>query len=724
MDADHAQPSTRRSAADLGRARGKNRRRGRIGSMAIRRLAVYTPASALKSVVYLRIRAFALVNGIALPRATHHSRSRAFRAALLARSRAFRAALLGSLLLLALGWAGPGLGAWADAQLTTDTMPVSQIKPGMKGYGLSVFRGEQPERFEVDVIDVLHNFRPNQDLILVNTHHPILEHAKTVGGMSGSPIYLEGKMIGAYAYGWQFGSDPIAGVTPIASMLAEINRPLDPRIWKSLGTLPALLGAREPPNKDAGPRAERAGVRSTERGYDAFAALREHAERVGLAQTPAESHSALIPTATPLMVSGMTESALRVLGQQLERFGIVPLEAGGASGSAARPAADGGKPLANTARFIDGGSIGVQLIRGDVNATAIGTVTHVTGDRLVAFGHPMMNAGQVGLATCTARVLHVLASEQRSFKIAEAITPLGTLIHDRQAAIVIDQKLKADMVPVTVHIHGAPAAPHTEWHMEVANSRLLTPSLTFSAAFSALSATAADNVDTVFKIKSKVAIDGHGEIETEDVGYTPGGGGDPMTLARLRLFAVLGAAYGNPFEDARVSNIDIDITIDFQRDVVTIVDAMAASEDVDPGKSVNVYVTLRHFDAQEEVKIVPVQIPWSAAGESVEIAVEAGDDVHLDEPKAASLDDMLNAVRHGYSGTSLVLSTKLPSQGVKLRGQLVRALPGSALDTLQPVNEADRGATFSSFQRSELPIGRVLTGSAKIKLNVRQEPLR
>jgi hypothetical protein len=408
-----------------------------------------------------------------------------------------------------------------------------------------------------------------------------------------------------------------------------------------------------------------------------------------------------------------------VLGHELERFGIVPLQAGGS----APPAAVSGKPPAGL-RYVDGGSIGVQLIRGDINATAVGTVTHVEGDRLVAFGHPMLNAGQVGLATCTSRVLHVLASSQRSFKIAEALQPLGTLIHDRQSAIVIDQTMSADMLPVTVRLHGLPGAPKTEWKMQVANQRLLTPSLAFSATYSALSATAADNADAVFKIKSKVAIDGHGEVETEDVGYNAGGPADPGALVHARLFGVLGAAYGNPFEDARVSRIDIDIDVSFVHDVVTIVDAMAASEEVDPGKLVNVYVTLRRFDEREEVRVVPVSIPWSAAGESVEISVDAGDNVQLEEPKAASLDDLLNAVRHGYPGTSLVLSTKLPSQGVRLRGQVVRALPGSALDALQPVNESDKGSTFPTFQRQELPIGHVVAGSAKIKLNVRQEPLR
>src|SRR5690606_35332000 len=152
-----------------------------------------------------------------------------------------------------------------------------------------------------------------------------------------------------------------------------------------------------------------------------------------------------------------------------EPLGRVRLQAGG--GGRSRPSAG------DVTEFVDGGAIGVQLIRGDVNATAIGTITHVAGRRLVAFGHPMMEAGELGLPTATARVLHVLASESRSFKIAEAIEPKGTLIHDRQAAIVVDSNLAASTVPVSLRLRGLEGAPRTEWSMEVASHRVLTPVL-------------------------------------------------------------------------------------------------------------------------------------------------------------------------------------------------------------------------------------------------------
>jgi hypothetical protein len=604
--------------------------------------------------------------------------------------------------------------ALALSQVQQALLAVSGIRPGMKGYGLTVFRGETPERFDVEVIDVLHKFRPDQDLILIRTPHPILDRAITVAGMSGSPIYVEGKLIGAYAYGWTFGKEPVAGVTPIANMLAEIDRPIDPHIWKALGTLPTLAQ----PLRAAG-SARLAGLPAYagETRERAFSNLRAHAARVE-APSAQTSYGRPVPAATPLLLSGMGDAALALLSNEFERVGLLPVQAGGAG------AVNTDKAAARGQRYVDGGSIGVQLVRGDVNAMAVGTVTRVAGRRLVAFGHPMLNAGQVGLPTCLTRVVHVLSSEMRSFKLAEPAAPLGVLVHDRQSAIVVDQDLKADMLPLRVRVHGAPAAPRTEWNMEVASNRLLTSGLVLGAIVNALESTVADRTDAIVEVESSVAIEGHGEQRTKDIVYTPVGAADGGMLARMRMFSVLGAAYGNSFEDSRVTRIDVELSVRFERDLVTLVDAQLPTDTVDPGKSVNLALTLRRFDESEHVELVPVSIPNSAAGESIEIAIEPGDEVELEQPKPSSLNDILSAVRAGYPGTSLVVSTKLPTQGVKLRGQLVRSLPGSALDTFQPVNEADRGNLFSTYQRQELPIGHAVTGSSKLKLNVRSEPLR
>jgi hypothetical protein len=439
-----------------------------------------------------------------------------------------------------------------------------------------------------------------------------------------------------------------------------------------------------------------------------------HADRFGA--------SSVVPgrpvqVSTPLLLSGMTDAAIDVLSRELAPFALEPVQAGGGSATLS-PAQRA------SSKFVDGGSIGVQLVRGDIQATATGTITYMEGQRLLGFGHPMLNAGQVGLPTCTSRVVYVLSSLQRSFKMAEAVAPRGMLIHDRQSAIVVDQASRADMIPMRVTLKGVPSAPRSVWNLELANHRLLTTGLAFSSLFNALSASAVDRADVMYSIKTRVQVEKHGTIETQDVGYTALGAADAGALSSLRMFSVIGAAFDNPFEDARISGIDVELDVRFGRDVVNIIDAQVASDTVDPGKPVHVYVTLRRFDDTERVEIVSVPIPKSAAGDSVEISVDPGDQVRIEQPKPDSLDDLFRMVRTSYPSTSLVVSTKLPQQGVKLRGQLVDRLPGSALDTLQPANEADKPTVFSTYERQERTGREVLTGTAKIKLNVREEPLR
>ena len=616
----------------------------------------------------------------------------------------------------------------------SDTIAVSELKPGMKGHGMSVFRGERPERFEVELIDVLHNFRPDQDLLLVRTRHPVLEQAIVVGGMSGSPIYFDGRLAGAYSYGWMFGKEPVAGVTPIASMLAELTRPVDPEIWRILGSAPVASASGAPGTKP-GPTAA-AGTRPAARKRaalaglppylgrqrsDALAPLREHARAKGYGRTAVSADHARVPAvepfavSTPLLLSGLDERVIALLRDELEPFGLVALQAGG-----------GQAPTANAPppRYVDGGSIGVQLIRGDINATAIGTVTHVVGDKLVGFGHPMMNAGQPALPTCTSRVLHVLASQQRSFKIAEAIAPLGTLIHDRQAAIVVDSKLRADTVPMTLRIHGVKGAPRTEWKVELASQRLLTPMLAFSALLNALSVSAGERNDAVFSARSKVKVSGQPPLELVDHGYTPLGVGSPLALGQVRMFDAIAAAYGNPFENVRIENIELDLDVRFERELIELHEARVQSSEVDPGRDLNVYLTLQRFGQAEEVRIVKVHIPARAAGQKIELLIRPGGEVELERPEPTSLAQIFDNVRMGYPSTSLVVSTKLATSGVKLRGHVLRDLPGSALDSLQLSAEGSTAPTFSTQLHQELPLGQVVFGSARIPLEVREEPLR
>ncbi|NOY93315.1 MAG: hypothetical protein GXP55_19185 [Deltaproteobacteria bacterium] len=589
-----------------------------------------------------------------------------------------------------------------------DTIGVDEIHPGMRGYGLSVFRGEVPERFDVEVIDVLHGFRPNQDLILIRTPHPVLNQAITVGGMSGSPIYLDGRLAGAYAYGWPFGIEPVIGVTPIANMLAEGRRPT--RDGAFPGATP--LSTRPPTRRRPRPRRPRV---SYDGGpVDPLAALRQEVARLGF-RAPAGRRdlSRAVPVATPLMLGGFTDEAARLLDAQLSPLGLDSAQAGG---SGTHAGAHG------PARFVNGGVIGVSLMRGDMDATAIGTVTHVLGRRLVAFGHPMMNAGQVGLPTTTARVLHILRSQNRSFKIAEAEVPLGTLIHDRPSAIVVDSGLRAATLPLRIRVHGVEDAPKTEWNVELASQRNLTPALALAALTNALSATASDRTDLGYRAVTRVELSGRAPVVLEDSGVMHNGPVEARALISIRLFRVLAAAYDNSFEDVHVRRAQVDLYLDYGHALTQIVGASVPSEEVDPGSVVPVRVTLRRYGEAATTRVVSLTIPRRAAGETLELTLRPGDEVTPDRPTPRSLADVLDNIANAYPATSLVLSLKMPSRGLRFRGHVVTALPRSALDTLTTSASTGPSRPFITYERSLVPLGQVLTGSATLRLRVRATP--
>lgn len=621
---------------------------------------------------------------------------------------------------LAVVLAGPSVITMARREMPT--IPVSDVKPGMTGFGLSVFRGTVPERFDVEVIDVLHNFRAGQDLILIRTPHPLLDHTQAVAGMSGSPIYLDGKLAGAYAYGWPFGRDPVVGVTPIADMLAELARPVDPKLFRLIGPVPQQAD-RAPGARQA--RAARNAAHRQHLAQGPLAPLRSHERRDALWALRSlndQPHRRTSPTRTqpaqtPVMLSGMTDGVTDLLERELSPLGLLPLQAGGAGSAAERPL--------HPAPYVNGGAIGVQLIRGDMSATGVGTVTHVDGRRLIAFGHPMMNVGQTAMPTTTAEVVHVLASMQRSFKMARPVSPVGTLIHDRQSAIVVDTELTPTTIPVHLSVHepqlrGA-AAPKHEWQFEVASHRALAPVLILTALINGLQATLADRTEAIVKAKTTISVSDHGRFEFNDTAFFPGGVADPRGLGQLRLFSAIEAVYGNDFERADITAIEVELDVQFSDAVAEVMAVRVPYSKVDPGSTVPAIVTLRRFDGDEYETALQVRVPKSAAGQHMELEVGSGFGVQPELPIPRNLQDLLAGLRHAYPENSLLMTTTLPSHGMKMRGHLLPQLPDSMLAALHTESSSQRHTPYHHETLTEKRMDRIIYGSAKVQLDVREE---
>jgi hypothetical protein len=332
----------------------------------------------------------------------------------------------------------------------------------------------------------------------------------------------------------------------------------------------------------------------------------------------------------------------------------------------------------------------------------------------------MLNGGQVGLPTTTARVLHVLVSDARSFKIAEAITPLGTLVHDRQSAIVVDTRFQAATIPLRVRLHGVEGAPRTEWNMELAHHRSFSPLLAYASVLNALKAAAADSTDVVFRARTQLRLEGRAPIVYEERGYMEAGPAEAGALAQMRVFAAMLAAFDNPFGPARVLGLEVDLEIDYRRDVLQVVSATTTEEEVEAGALVPVYLRLRRWGQPDSTRVVQVRVPRHAAGDTLQVSISPGPSQTREHGRPRDLDEYLRNLGDRYPATSLVAAIALPTRGLRFDGHAVSALPGSALDALHPTNGTLVSAPFETRERQELPMGDVVLGSARLTLRVRQ----
>ncbi|MCX7733045.1 MAG: hypothetical protein N2248_07795 [candidate division WOR-3 bacterium] len=290
-------------------------------------------------------------------------------------------------------------------------IPVDSLKPGMKGTGYSVFSGTKPEPFQVEIIDVMHRTTPRGDIILARLSGAGLEQTGVIAGMSGSPVYIDGRLVGAVAYAWAFAKEPIAGITPAGEML---------KIWELPDTV--KTGA----------------VRQLGSGY----------------------RSELNLPPVPVALSGFSSRLEALVTPVLSRHGLVPVAGGIAGGD-------------DTAELVPGGAVGVALIDGDVRAAAIGTITAREGNRILAFGHPMFLAGAVRLPLTGGRIHSVLPSLNISAKLFSPSKPVGVVNQDRLTGISGIIGPEAPMIPVRVHIQSP--VTDDSYRFRVADHEQLTP---------------------------------------------------------------------------------------------------------------------------------------------------------------------------------------------------------------------------------------------------------
>jgi hypothetical protein len=540
------------------------------------------------------------------------------------------------------------------------------------------------------------------DMILIRPTHPILERCGTVAGMSGSPIYINDRLIGAYAYGWDFGRETVAGVTPIANMVAELGR--------TRRTPPGLIPGSQVPLPIVPPAD---GAPASPRRRSAFD---QSAERLRLARAPVNTqYGSLVPLSVPFAVAGMSDGALRYLADAFEPMGIVPVQSGG-TGARRRGTGPAATPAAH---YANGGSVSINLLSGDIAGASTGTVTVADGGDVLAFGHPMMGLGEVALPAGLSRVAWIMASVRRSHKMAEPVADLGALQQDRPFTIVVNERGAAPTVPVRVQLHGTDGAPHTEWNVSVAYHRALFSRLVASVIGTVLETAAGDVGDVAWTVRSSVVTEGHGTLAFTDNGASAEGTGG-MTVGSLQATDALERLTDNPFEQVRVTRVDVDVQLRWARDFYYVRSVALSRAEADPGETVQLVVTLAQYAGATVVRSIPLTVPRELAGRDVDIDITPGGETVPDVAEPEAIGDLIRNLTTSFPEDALVVSVRMPGQGVTLRGRALPDLPGSAFDALRPAVDTESGEPFANVRRTVVPVGRLVLGRDRVRLHVRE----
>ena len=571
----------------------------------------------------------------------------------------------------------PALGT----QLPWPTLPVKEVRPGMTGYGLTVFAGTKPERFPVRVVGVLPKHTALMDIILVESDDPRLRHAGIVAGMSGSPIYLEGKLAGALSLGWAFSKDALGGVTPIEYMAADLKRPLRGRDHNHLAS---LLPTDRPP-------------------------LSPLAELHRQLPPPVFSTTGqLQPATVPLLASGLSEPSLSLLREAMSPYGIHVIAGGGTA------AQDSSAPRA----FEPGSAIAVELVRGDVSLQSIGTVTAIDGSRVLAFGHPMLNAGETYFPVATAAITAFMPSLLSSFKFGHSLVPTGTLIQDRSAGIIADTSMAAQTIPVTYTIKPI-GQPSRTLRTEMVSHKLWTPLLVSVGALQAITVAASDIADVVVKVSSTLQVTGFPPLAQTDYLFTTDGYSGKM-LANSTGVRQLQEVLGNPFGPVHIEKLDFQVELLYAPQAADVVSFALPSDELEPGSTVPLRVAVRPFGQPLQFVTVPVQVPRALAGQTVKLEVQAGTSVKPEMAPPDNLTNFIDNLRRGYSGKSLVVTISTSDEGVNLRGKIVPSLPASILATLRPGASSRRGEVQKRLYRTVHDVNWVVQGKQELTVQIKE----
>jgi len=482
--------------------------------------------------------------------------------------------------LLCLLWAGSSCRA-AQKLDKSRYITIDEIRPGMEAYCLTAYKGTEIEKFSLEVLDVVRDIMPGRDAILVQGTDERFIHTGPVAGCSGSPVYIDGRMAGALAFGWTFSKDPLYGVTPIEEML-------------SVGEV-----------SDSKQNAEPIGFAFDFSKPIDFAEIDKQLTNFGY-RTPGANRQVAAPLSCPLITSGLPPSVCEQLNYMVEPFGLVAVAGIGGGSMNRKPY--GSEQTTNqqprTTKLVPGASLAVPLVTGDITMTVIGTVTEVEGDEVYAFGHSFLGYGPIDLPMATGKVHTVVSNLYRSFKFASALETVGAFRTDEAAAVRGRIGAKARMIPLKISIDRYNDTEKRLYNCQIADNQLLTPVMLRAVVAGAALYLGNLPPDHMVEYKVNIETEGAGSVSFENISTSQGL--DELVIEGTGPVAIL---LNNPYEKVDIKAIDFDIRI-LPKNIVSHIWSVDLSDSkVKPGQTIEAEVVVESVLADKKKYRCSLKIP-------------------------------------------------------------------------------------------------------------------
>jgi hypothetical protein len=577
--------------------------------------------------------------------------------------------------------AGGSAGGWvpvpmpATAPAVTKFFPLAEVKRGMKGVAYTVFEGVNPEPMQVEILGLLKDaLGPGQDMILARLHGDKPEYTGVVAGMSGSPVYIDGRLVGALSYRiGQFSKEPIAGITPIESML-QVRDGNGAAVGSNIAAEAERQNSAVLPLRQAQGEDDKH-FSQTEDGFSG----RQQPE--------------LRAIETPLVFGGFSPATVERFGERFRAMGLTPVAGlGGADPTAVQP-----EPL------VPGSAVSAVLVRGDLSMAGTCTVTYVDPKRLLACGHPITQYGPVDMPMTKAEVLASLASPLNAFKIINTTETVGAFTEDRASAIMGQFGKKARMIPVVVEVvppQGAEKTPGMNagvaktLHFEVLDNRQLTPSTMLVSVYQSLQTNNTAAEEMSYRLTGEIGVKGFPPVRMQGMmaqtEFFPG-----TINAALLVNDRFSRVYGNPLEQPVVTGVKLKAEAIPARMTAVLESARLSRIDAHAGDEIEVEATLHPYQAEARIVRVKVKLPAELEPGTMRVVVSDGATVDRLSTRTGlqqqiALADTVAAMNRMHSNDRVYVTLLDHETQAVLEGEALPGVPLSMANVLGPLKEAQK----------------------------------